>query len=106
MRQAEGRCALARYEAESLLIRCQASRPAYAVLGDAYFPGWEARVNGAPAPILRANAEMRAVAVPAGTSVVEMAYSRRRLRVGLFGSALGLLLCAGLLLHGRQLAAR
>lgn len=46
----------------------------YLVLTDAYYPGWVAVVNGAPAPILRADLMFRAVEVAAGNSTVVFEY--------------------------------
>ena len=62
-------------------------------LADQYFPGWRATVNGAPAPILRANYAFRAVEVPAGTSTVEFRY--RPVSV-LIGAAITAITLAGL----------
>jgi len=73
---ADGDCTLALQDdrIERLLLRCHASAPSYAVVADAFFPGWYATVDGAPAPILRANLAMRAIPVPRGDSTVALAY--------------------------------
>jgi Bacterial membrane protein YfhO len=57
-------------------VRLDAELPAdgYVVLVDGYDPGWRARLDGRPVPLLRANVAFRAVAVPAGRHTVEMAY--------------------------------
>ena len=46
----------------------------YVVLVDTWDAGWKARVDGKPAPILRANLTFRAVHVEAGRHVIEMSY--------------------------------
>lgn len=59
------------------------SHPGYVVFVDAYDPGWKARIDGTPAPVLRANVAFRAVAVGAGTHAIELAYRPDGLRWGL-----------------------
>ena len=100
-RAASGRCELERYAPETVLLRCQASAPAYAIVADSAFPGWEATVDGQPAPILIANAVMRAVPVPAGASRVALRYRPRSVRTGAIASLLGLCIAAVLIRRGR-----
>jgi hypothetical protein len=66
----------------------------YFVLLDAYDAAWQGRVDGAPAPVERANIAFRAVPVPAGSHTVELAYRPRSAVVGLATTALTLLLLA------------
>jgi hypothetical protein len=93
---AEGSCALVEDRPERLRITCESSAPSYAVVADAWFPGWRATVDGAPAPIVRANLAMRAVPVPAGTSTVELGYHPRGLYASAIVSALALLVVVAL----------
>ena len=64
-------------EPESVEIETTLPAPGYLVLTDRHAPEWEARVNGAPAPILRANGAFRAVALPTGTHRVHFTYRPR-----------------------------
>jgi hypothetical protein len=91
-RAASGVCTLESFRPERVIVRCHASAPSYAVLADGAFPGWHATVDGNAAPILRANAAMRAVAVPAGDSLVELRYRPRGLTASAIASTLALLL--------------
>jgi len=58
------------YSDSRVQLAVRASAPAYVVLRDAWYPGWQATVNGLPAPIFRADLLFRAVPVPAGESTV------------------------------------
>jgi hypothetical protein len=62
--------------ATAFSLRLQTSRKqaSLLVVSEAFADGWHARLDGRPVPILRANAVMRAVAVPAGAHVVEMGF--------------------------------
>ncbi|MCU1278851.1 MAG: hypothetical protein JWM53_2397, partial [bacterium] len=92
--QAEGSCALENDRIERLTLRCHASAASYAVVADAFFPGWYATVDGVAAPIVRANLAMRAVAVPAGDSTVELTYRPAHLAAGAVVSLLALVVAA------------
>jgi Bacterial membrane protein YfhO len=63
-------------------FRAESSAPAFVVVNQSFFPGWEARVDGSPVPILRTNAIVRGVAVGAGSHQVEFAYRPKSFRVG------------------------
>ena len=49
-------------------------RGGYVVLNDPYHPWWSAAVDGAEAPVLRANVLFRAVAVPPGRHTVRFEF--------------------------------
>ncbi|HEY2748929.1 MAG TPA: hypothetical protein VGL86_30115, partial [Polyangia bacterium] len=92
-KDSDGRCTLEDDRPEHVTIACHASAPSYAVLADAWFPGWYATVDGAPAPLLRANLAMRAVPIPAGDSRVALVYHPAHLGAGFVVSLLALLAC-------------
>jgi hypothetical protein len=71
------RCALRWVEDEPdrVAFDVEAEDRAFVVLADTYFPGWEARVDDRPAPLLRVNQVARGVAVPAGRHRVTMRYA-------------------------------
>ncbi len=62
------------YQPERVALAVQTDHPGWLVLADTYFPGWEARVNGRPAKIYRANYLARAVRVEAGQSEIVFVY--------------------------------
>ena len=65
----------------------------WVVLTETFAPGWRARVDGARAPVLRADRALVAVAVPAGSHEVELAYRPWSVLVG---APISLLVLAGL----------
>lgn len=85
-----------------LVVHLSADRPTVLVLRDAYMPGWVARVDGRPAPVLRADERHRAVPVPAGRSTVRLYYRPPGLRLPLALAAAALTLALGLLLRGAR----
>ena len=73
-----------------LAVRAPAER--LLVMADTLTAGWTARVDGEPAPLLRADGAYRAVRVPAGEHFVELRYRPPGLRTGAALAGLGLLL--------------
>jgi hypothetical protein len=68
----------------------------FLVLSENDYPGWEATLDGAPVPILRADVTFRAVAVPAGDHAVSFRFRPDSARSGVIGSLAFLLLGVGL----------
>jgi hypothetical protein len=56
--------------ARHVRVSCDAREPGWVVLADAWFPGWRATVDGAPAEVLHADYVFRAVAVGPGIHTV------------------------------------
>ena len=74
------------------------------VVRDGWGPGWSARVDDAPAPVLPADGVYRAVVLPAGARRVVLEHRTPGAVGGAAASALGALLAAGLV--ARALLAR
>jgi hypothetical protein len=69
-----------------------ASAPAgggWVVLNDVWHPWWFAELDGAPAPILRANVMFRAVAIPEGRHRVRFLFEPLRGLLREFGGGRG-----------------
>jgi hypothetical protein len=100
---AAGRVLALRREAEALWVDAEAEADGTLVIADAWWPGWEATIDGRAIPILRADALVRAVRWPAGRHRLEMRYRPPEVRAGLALSAAGVAaLGAGVLLLGRR----
>ncbi len=92
-----GSVSFVRYEPERVALEVSAPVDGWLVLSDAWYPGWQARIDGEPAGIERADILFRAVAVPAGEHRVEFLYWPASFRLGcwLSGGTLLLLLLGG-----------
>jgi hypothetical protein len=88
-----GQCALTTFSNARVTARCQAERPAVAVFLEQHDAGWTAEVDGKPAPLLRANLLMRAVALQPGTHTVALSYTPPGLRAGAVISLLSFVIC-------------
>jgi len=55
------------YSPNRVEVEADMAAPGLLILSDAYYPGWQVRVDGAPAPLLRANYALRGVYLSAGT---------------------------------------
>ena len=82
------------YSAQRVEIDVALERPGLVVLADAYDPGWHLTIDGARAPIHRANLMMRGAAVAAGRHHLVFRYEPRAFRVGMALSGAGLAVLA------------
>ncbi|MGH7968147.1 MAG: hypothetical protein ACREIC_05400, partial [Limisphaerales bacterium] len=76
------------------------------VLTDRWDSGWQARLNGKPAPILITDHALRGVVVPAGFATLEFSYAPRSFRYGLALSGLSLLSLTGWVIVGYKSSCR
>lgn len=79
---------------EAVAVEAEAAGPAVLVVNDAWWPGWEAELDGAPTPILVADGLVRAVVFPPGRHRLVMRYDPPEVRLGLWLSGAGLALLA------------
>ncbi|HVM97694.1 MAG TPA: YfhO family protein, partial [Candidatus Acidoferrales bacterium] len=70
------------YRPSEVNLRASSDRAGYVVLSDAFFPGWDADVDGKAAEILRADCFFRAVRVDAGNHAVRFHYRPASFRIG------------------------
>jgi hypothetical protein len=88
-----GRVSITSFLPNRLTLSAEVARPAFVVLSEVFYPGWEAVVDGQPAPLLRGNYILRAIPLQAGTHAIEV-----RFRSGTFqwGLVVSLLTLAGI----------
>ena len=89
---------IVKYGLNRVRIETAQSTNALLVLGDSWYPGWKAYVNGKQATLYRANYVMRSVLTPPGRSTVEFRYEPWSFRVGVMVSLASLVLVLGVLI--------
>jgi hypothetical protein len=92
------------YDLDAVTVDVRSARDGVLVLADAYARGWQAAIDGRPAPLARADAAFRAVPVGPGAHTVRFTYRPQTFSVGVAVSALACAVWLVLLL-GRQLSA-
>jgi hypothetical protein len=100
--QGTERVELTTYDSRQVIASVQAPADGYLVLTDAWYPGWQVRVDGQEVRLLRADLIFRAVYVTAGEHTVEFTYAPASFRTGLLLSAAALACVLGLWLWGRK----
>jgi len=84
-------------------VRATAAAPGLLVLADSFYPGWQATVDGVPAPILPTNHLFRGVPIPAGSHLVRFEYRPWSFRLGAIASLGSLGVVVLLLWTGRTM---
>ena len=81
-------CKIVRNRASRIEIEYFSTAPSFMVLGDLYYPGRKAVIDGEPTHIFRTNYILRGVMVPAGSHTVAFSFSPTSFHVGLIVSAI------------------
>jgi hypothetical protein len=95
-----------RREPSHLVLEATLPADGLLVLGEVYYPGWQVRVGGEPASLLRTNLALRGMPVPAGMHRIEMIFRPWTVPVGLALSALTLMITLMCALHVRRRSKR
>jgi hypothetical protein len=91
---APGTARITDYRSTRIAVEVDATADSILVLGDAYYPGWRATMDGVAAPIFPAYYAFRGVQIPAGRHEVVFSYFPLSLRIGLVLSIATLLTVA------------
>jgi hypothetical protein len=70
------------YGPNRIVVEARNAAPGWLIFIESFYPGWEARVDGIPAPVHAANLFMRAVPIAAGRHHVEMIYRPKPFQIG------------------------
>jgi uncharacterized membrane protein YfhO len=82
-----------RYEPERIELQVKAEVDGWLVVSDAFYPGWEARIDGELSPVERADLLFRAVRIGEGSHDVILSYRPDEVKFGLIVSGIAVTLC-------------
>lgn len=86
------------YAPDRVTIAARAPAPGWLVLSDRAYPGWQARLDGQPVRIEKANIMVRAIRFPEGAHEVVFRYRPETLRIGTAVTMAALIAMIGLAL--------
>jgi hypothetical protein len=89
-----------------VLVRASLAKSGLLVLNEVYYPGWQVRVNGQKAPLVRVNAIFRGVPLSPGQHTVEFVYAPASFVYGVAISLTTLALVAATMLFSGRAARR
>jgi hypothetical protein len=78
------------YDNERITIQASTNQPAYLVLSEIFYPGWQATVDGRTVPILRGNYLFRVIPLERGEHQVHLRFVSWPFRIGVLISLLTL----------------
>ncbi len=87
---------------QSFSLQVTTPVPALLILSEVAYPGWQASINGQPAPLLRADYILRAVPVPPGEHTISFNFRPTSFTAGAAISGLTLLAAAIVLVRWRN----
>lgn len=89
-RSGRGEVEITSYGPESVTLHVTTDAPGLLILTDAYYPGWEAAIDGEPAAVLKADGMFRGIFVDVGEHQVTMQFRPRSVRLGAWLTAIGI----------------
>lgn len=105
-----GEARIAQWNWNRVTVDVEANKRSVLVMADAYFPGWEARIDGESVDIFPAYHFFRGVVVPEGKHTVELVYRPASFRIGAYVSVVALgfsiIPALGLLARGKGASTR
>jgi len=78
----KGSCSVVEYDNENMRIKTSSDQPAYLVLSEIFYPGWQATVDGKRTSILRGNYIFRVVPLTKGNHEVHLRFVSWPFRMG------------------------
>ena len=97
-----GTARIVSYEPDRVTIDAELTRPGVVVLGDNWFPGWKAKLDGKPADVERVDYVLRGTVADRGHHRIEYRYEPASWRIGWVLSLLTALALAGAVVASRR----
>jgi hypothetical protein len=91
--------AVTTYEGEKIAVTAKAPQNALLILGEKYYRGWKASVDGKPADIVPVNHILRGVYLPPGDHKVEFIFDPLPFKIGKYLTLASFALFAGMLVR-------
>lgn len=82
LRQSIGQVEIQDLSDRRVRLRTQTPAPQFLVLGDVFYPGWQATIDGQPTEVFPTNYVQRGVRVPAGDHVIEYRFEPLSFKLG------------------------
>jgi hypothetical protein len=99
---AEGDAAIIEDTPQHITIRTNLTRSGLVILADQWNSGWQATIEGKPAPIVRVDHALRGIAVPKGENIIVFRYRPFSVRLGVGTAVVGVFLLIGCILINRR----
>ena len=85
---------------DEVIVLTEAGTPGYLFLGDMFYPGWKAFVDGKQEPIMRGDYLFRVVRIPAGEHKVQFVCDPFSIKLGIAITILTVFLVIGIVFYG------
>jgi uncharacterized membrane protein YfhO len=92
-----------KYSPEESVVNVSTDKDALLFVSDAWYPGWNVKIDGKKSDLYKADYVFRAALIPAGTHKVEFYFVQKSLAVGKAISLVSLVLIITLLIFERKL---
>jgi len=103
---AQGQATLLSYLPNAVIVKTQTTGEAFLFLSDNYYPSWQARIDGKPTLLYKADYTFRAVEIPKGNHIVSFSYVAKNFLIGGIVAFVSLLITIGysiyLFIYGKK----
>jgi hypothetical protein len=88
----EGSAQITQFDPGQIIIQTESAQPGLLILTEAFYPGWQATIDGQPTEIYQANAYFQAIFVPAGEHEITFSFQPDSFGYGRILTIIGLVI--------------